>query len=205
MRKFDNMSDAKEALLMELKEKYSEEFQIKENEKFSKTGYVYVYSCKVVPVNNEERLFSARITSSGDDTDNYSIYEFYNEMVSLVDSSLKSKTYIEHYEVKPTMGWTTNKWENESYSLQEFLEESEAFNEIIVTFSDRKTEEEKINDIFDLVSGLSGIACPIRLNVKVSDGYIFTEEFESRATPLTKTEIKENMSSTKRGRLIEIN
>lgn len=200
--KFTNQNEAKEYMLTSLKEKYEMDFEILGNEIYENYGPIYGdgYSCKVAPSDNKEQEANAKVTQSGELSDDWAVYLFAEEAELKAEEICKEKDYIIEYDISLEAPATTHQWKVEE-GIDTYLLKSGAYDEITITLESGKDDDEYVSIIKDFLEELYQLDINTTLKAKVEGEEILMLNVKvlgkSKTEPYTDEEIRDNIENMK--------
>ncbi|MDD3361694.1 MAG: hypothetical protein PHW34_08485 [Hespellia sp.] len=188
--KFTDQESGKAELLDLLKEKYNCEFVMVKNEKYNKYGLIHSYSCIVAPKDNINQEFKAIVTSDGKMKDDFSMWLFQNDLITMGDSLVANVETIETYTVIPEMGVSENKWDAQC-PLNQFIQESNAYLILEIQLKSEIREDEYADKINLILQKLYYQDIALEVRIDSNEGSIFWKTITPDTQPLSKSDIKD--------------
>ena len=148
---FNSSEEAQKYVLAKLKDKYNEEFTIKEVKKYKeeKIGLNWI-SVEVSSKENSSQTATVYARNTGLFEDSYHVYFYSDEIKKLAEPLCKDKNYIQKYDIEIEGRPTSTEWTGNE-SIEEYIEKAEYTVVLKIHFQDGKTESEYAEEISDLM------------------------------------------------------
>ncbi|SHJ67681.1 hypothetical protein [Hespellia stercorisuis] len=187
---FTDQESGKMELLELLKEKYNCEFVMVKNEKYNKQGLINSYSCIAAPKENVNQEFNAVVTSNGQLKDDFSLWLFWNDLIKKGELLIENGDDIETYKVIPEMGVSEKKWDLQC-SLNQFIQESNAYLILEIQLKDTIMESEYVNTIETILQKMYNQDISLEVRIDSSDGNIFWQTISPNMEPFSDEYIRD--------------
>ena len=144
---FNSSEEAQKYVLAKLKDKYNEEFTIKEVKKYKeeKIGLNWI-SVEVSSKENSSQTATVYARNTGLFEDSYHVYYYSDEIEELATPLFQDKSFIRNYQLEVQGHTTTTEW-NGKESVKEYLKKREYEIETSIYLNEGKTDEEYAEEI----------------------------------------------------------
>ena len=200
---FNSSEEAQKYVLAKLKDKYNEEFTIKEVKKYKeeKIGLNWI-SVEVSSKENSSQTATVYARNTGLFEDSYHVYYYSDEIEELATPLFQDKSFIRNYQLEVQGHTTTTEW-NGKESVKEYLKKREYEIETSIYLNEGKTDEEYAEEISYIM--LQIVESDLVYNISVytnDDNIIFYSLPEQHSQPdveaiLEKMEDVRSLQETK--------
>ncbi|HAA7129441.1 TPA_asm: hypothetical protein GHG54_13490 [Listeria monocytogenes] len=193
VQSFSNKDEANKYLKEALKEKYGENFDIEQEEKYATYPTADSYSAIMVAENAPEYQFRAWASSNNELKDNYAVNFFSKDAEKIVVKLINQKSFVKDSTVTLEAPITEKKWTQED-KFSDYLEQSGAYNKVNVTLEPNLEMDAYVNQVNELLKELYSCGTNIELTVNANNLQIFYYKFSNQGTKeLTQEIIKEKI------------
>ena len=200
---FNSSEEAQKYVLAKLKDKYNEEFTIKEVKKYKeeKIGLNWI-SVEVSSKENPSQTATVYARNTGLFEDSYHVYYYSDEIEELATPLFQDKPFIRNYQLEVQGHTTTTEW-NGKESVKEYLKKREYEIETSIYLNEGKTDEEYAEEISYIIQEI--VESDLVFNISVytnDDNIIFYSLPEQHSQPdveaiLEKMEDVRSLQETK--------
>ena len=195
---FNSSEEAQKYVLAKLKDKYNEEFTIKEVKKYKeeKIGLNWI-SVEVSSKENSSQTATVYARNTGLFEDSYHVYYYSDEIEELATPLFQDKPFIRNYQLEVQGHTTTTEW-NGKESVEEYLKKREYEIETSIYLNEGKTDEEYAEEISYIMQEIVESDLVFNISVYTSDdNLIFYSLPEQHSQPDVEV-ILEKMADVKR-------
>lgn len=195
---YNSSEEAQKYVLAKLKDKYNEEFTIKEVKKHKeeKIGLNWI-SVEVSCKENSSQIATVYARNTGLFEDSYHVYYYSDEIEELATPLFQDKPFIRNYQLEVQGHTTTTEW-NGKESVEEYLKKREYEIETSIYLNEGKIDEEYAEEISYIMQEI--VESDLVFNISVytnDDNLIFYSLPEQHSQPDVDV-ILEKMEDVKR-------
>ena len=200
---FNSSEEAQKYVLAKLKDKYNEEFTIKEVKKYKeeKIGLNWI-SVEVSSKENSSQTSTVYARNTGLFKDGYHVYYYSDEIEELATPLFQDKPFIRGYQIEVQGHTTTTEW-NGKGSVEEYLKKREYEIETSIYLNEGKTDKEYAEELSYIMQEI--VESDLVFNISVytnDDNIIFYSLPEQHSQPdveviLEKMEDVRSLQETK--------
>ena len=195
---FNSSEEAQKYVLAKLKDKYNEEFTIKEVKKYKeeKIGLNWI-SVEVSSKENSSQTSTVYARNTGLFKDGYHVYYYSDEIEELATPLFQDKPFIRGYQIEVQGHTTTTEW-NGKESVEEYLKKREYEIETSIYLNEGKTDKEYAEELSYIMQEI--VESDLVFNISVytnDDNIIFYSLPEQHSQPDVEA-ILEKMEDVKR-------